>query len=136
MEMPVFPSTDWMDAYCEELAAHPDAAATAEALDGVYRFVVEPDGPLPDRQSFDVLIAPVPGGAQVQRVEDAEQPRLALSARYGRWRQLIEGELDIGMALVLRRLRVSGDVRTLRTRLGDAGPLTDALRRVDTQWLA
>jgi hypothetical protein len=134
--MPTFPSSEWMDAYCEELAAHPDAARAADALDGVYRFVVEPDGPLGERCSFDVSILPSDGGAEVTRIVDGSgDPRLTMTAKYGRWRQLIRGELDIAMAMMLRRLRISGDVATLRRRLSDAAPLTDALRRVETQWL-
>jgi hypothetical protein len=133
--MPTFPSSEWMDAYCDELAAHHDAVRAAQALDGVYRFVVEPDGPLQQRCAFDVLITPDGDGAEVRQLDGGSEPRMTMTARYGRWRQLIQGQLDIGMAIVLRRLRISGDVATLRSRLSDAKPLTESLQRVDTQWL-
>jgi hypothetical protein len=134
--MPVFPSTDWMQAFCANLAGHPDAGRVASALEGTYRFVVEPAGPLSERQVHDVGIAPDGnGGAAVELLDGADKPSVTLTAGYDRWRQLIRGELDLMMAMMLRRLRVSGDIGRLRSNLGDAKPLLDALRGVETEWL-
>jgi hypothetical protein len=133
--MPVFPSEEWMVEFCQHLAGHPDAAAIAEALNGVYRFVIDPGGPLEERHTYDVAIYPDGDGADVGVVDDGDGPRLTMTTDYRRWQQLVRGELDVGMALMLRRLRVSGDLTQLIGNVSSAGPLLDSLGEVDTEWL-
>ncbi len=134
--MPVFPSRPWMEEFCERFVAHPQADEVAASLDGVYRFVIDPSGPLPERHSYDVAIRPTGAGAQATVLpgDSGDDPRLTVSADYDRWRQLILGELDIGMAVLLRRVRVSGDMSGVASRLSSAQPLMQTLSSVDTQW--
>ncbi|HVM18853.1 MAG TPA: SCP2 sterol-binding domain-containing protein [Egibacteraceae bacterium] len=133
--MPVFPSAEWMTDFCDRLSGHPEAAEVAHALDGVYRFVIEPAGPLDERHVYDVAITPDGDGAQVALVEDAGERRLTMTADYHRWQQLVRGELDVGMAVMLRRLKVSGDLSRLIGNVSSARPLVDALSGVETTWL-
>lgn len=135
--MPIFPSSAWMQDFCAELAAHPEAGAVARTLDGVYRFVIEPAGPMPERHTYDVTIRPDGAGAADVSCADGAgdtPPVLTLTAGYDRWRQLIRGELDVTMAIMLRRLRVGGDLSRLTSELSNPRPLLDALGAVDTQW--
>jgi hypothetical protein len=133
--MPRFPSADWIDAFCEHLEAHDGMGEVADALDGVYRFVIEPAGPVTQRHVYAVEVRPAAGGVTAtRRAVDAAAPRLTLTADYERWSQLITGRLDIGMALMLRRLKVSGDLRALTRDIATAQPLMDALRAVETEW--
>lgn len=136
--MPVFPSHEWIEAYCDALAAHPDAARMAEALDGVYRFVIDPGGPLRDRQVHGVEIRPLGNGSPSVEPRP-EVPRevadLSIAAAYPQWRQLVNGTLDLALALVLRRVKIGGDLQRLTGRVSSAQPLMDALRAVDTVWL-
>jgi hypothetical protein len=135
--MPVFPSREWIEEFCERLAAHPDAAQAAEVLDGVYRFVIDPGGPLREQHVYDLAIQPDGDRAVVEPLDGvADDPRLTIRTSYDRWAQLIQGELDIGLAFMLGRLRIEGDIGTLRRNLRSARPLTDALNRVETEWLA
>jgi SCP-2 sterol transfer family len=132
--MPVFPSQEWIAAYCATLERDPRAGAMAQALNGVYRFVIEPSGPVTERHSYDVSITPDGTGAVVRPLAPpAAEPRLTIAAAYPRWLQLLRGELDIPIAVMLRRIRVSGDLRAVTSNLDDARPLLDALSRVDTQ---
>lgn len=133
--MPVFPSRAWMDEFCAQLRSHARAGEVATALDGVYRFVVEPAGAVGDVHTYDVEIRPDrDAGASAQVVASAGSPRLTLRADARRWQQLITGQLDLGVAVMLRRLRVTGDLASLRRELDNTKPLMDALRSVDTQW--
>jgi hypothetical protein len=133
--MPRFPSDAWMDEFCARLASQDGAADVAAALDGVYRFVIDPAGPLEERRVFDVEIRPEGDGLVARRTDDGDDdPRLTLTADYTRWQQLITGRLDIGMAIMLRRLRVQGDLQRLVRDVSSATPLMDALRDVETQW--
>lgn len=136
--MAVFPSTEWFDAFSRELSAHPEAGRVARALDGTYRFVIEPAGPLTERHAYDLVITfDEADGASVTQLDDpAEDPRLTVTASYERWRQLIRGELNLAMAVMLRRVRVAGDLSRLQRQLSDTQPLVDALQRVETTWPA
>ena len=133
--MPVFPSEEWMAEFCHRLEEHPEAGDIASELDGVYRFVIEPAGPLEDRHTYDVAISPSGDGADVAVVDDGAEPRLTLTTDYRRWQQLVRGELDVGMAVMLRRLRVSGDLTRLVGSVSSARPLVDSLGSVQTVWL-
>lgn len=133
--MAVFPSPEWFDAFCRELARHPSAPRIAEALDGVYRFVVEPAGPVSERHSYDVSIGVEDTSPQIRRLPDpVDQPRLTVTATFDRWRQLIQGEMGLAMAVMLRRVRVAGDLAGLQRRMSDTQPLADALQQVETTW--
>lgn len=135
--MPVFPSAEWVQAFCDEFVAHPKASDAATALEGSYRFVIEPSGPLAERHVYDLSIEPGGDDGAVARLLDdpPDRPRLELRADYTNWRRLITGQLDVAMAIMLRRVRVSGDLSSVTRNLSSAKPLTDGLGAVDTQWL-
>jgi hypothetical protein len=133
--MPIFPSPEWMEEFCAALAAEPGAGRTAEVLHGVYRFVIEPEGPLRELHTYDILMRPNGPGEPptVELVGDGQAPRLTITARYSRWKQLVRGDLDVVMAFMLRRIRVSGDIGALRS--ASTKPLTNALSAVASEWL-
>ena len=133
--MPVFPSTEWMDAFCDELVAHPRAEGAATRLHGVYRFIIEPGGPLVDRHAYEISLAPTGAGVRAHRVDGTAAPRVVVVTNYGRWRQLLEGRLNLATAMLLGQLRISGDMATLMGSRGEVDVLIDALREVDTIWL-
>ncbi len=135
--MPTFPSDDWMQAFCDEVAAHPDAAATARALDGVYRFVVLPAGAVREKRVYDVEIRPGEPEPMVEPLppQDERSARLVMIAGYDRWQQLLTGELDIGKALLLRRLRVRGELADVKRAMSDAGALLASVKAVDSQFV-
>lgn len=133
--MPTFPSTEWIDAFCDELAAHPRAADAAAHLGGVYRFVIDPGGPLPEQRQYQVSLTIVVGSARVERVDAAEKVRVAVRTDYGRWQQLLRGQLDLGPAMLFGRIRISGDLAALLNARDDVDVVVDALRAVDTVWL-
>lgn len=135
--MPVFPSDEWMAEFCERLEAHEESNDVAHALDGLYRFVVDPGGPLDEQHVYDIVIRPDGKGAEVYLADGDhdEKPRLTMTTDYRRWQQLVRGELDVGMAVMLRRLKVSGDLTSLMGNVSSARPLMDALHEVDTTWL-
>ncbi len=136
--MPLFPSREWMEDFAERLATHPGAAPTATALDGVYRFVIVPAAGLGEQHRYDVEIRPADGDGRPRVTPlDApvDAPRLTITAGYDRWQQLLRGELDIAMAVLLRRIKVSGDLGALTSNVSSTRPLLDALSAVDSTFL-
>lgn len=136
--MPAFPSREWMVELCEHVVAHPDVGPLARGLDGIYAFVVDPAGPLHTRHRYDLAIHPEAGdGARAELLDQpASQPRITFTARFDRWWQLINGDLDPRLAIMLRRLKVAGDVWGLGKQLSTVTPLLEALARVETRWPA
>jgi hypothetical protein len=134
--VPLFPSDEWIGAFCAQLERDHRAGAMAKALDGVYRFVIEPSGAVTERHSYDVSIVPDGDGASVEPLAgSAVEPRLTIAAPYPRWAQLLRGELDVPIAIMLRRIRVSGDLRAVTANLDDVRPLLDALVKVETEFM-
>ena len=127
-----FPSLDWMQAYAEILAGHDRAAAIATSLEGRYRFTIAPAGGLDAAESYDLLVATGPAF----RAEPAgTQPAaLAVTADYTRWKGLLTGRSDFVMSYLMRRIKVEGDLGSIRSRLSDAKPLLDSLTAVPTDF--
>ena len=121
-----------MQAYAAAVEAHPRAHDLAASLDGVYRFVIQPGGSLAESHRYDLEIRPGdPAG--VSASEAGPQPaRLEISADYPRWHDLVTGKGDFVMAFLLRRIRIHGDLASVRANLSSARPLLDSLRQVET----
>jgi len=119
------------------LERHPGAGTMARALEGVYRFVIEPAGGLRERRTYEVAIQCSGEGAEVSLPPSGatERPRLEIAANYDRWVQLLQGRLDLTSAVLLRRIRISGDLGAVRRNLSDARPLLDALSGVQSTFL-
>lgn len=135
-DVPEFPSAEWIDAFCDQLAGHPRAAHAARFLGGVYRFVVDPGGPLGQGHQYQVLLAASEGRARVARTDDPGlRARVGVRTDYPHWQQLLRGQLDLGRAMVFGRIRVSGDLAALLNARNDLHVVVDALRAVETVWL-
>lgn len=117
----MFSSVEWIDAFCDELAAHPRAAHAAVSLGGVYRFVVDPAGPLPHQRVYAVSL----GDRRWRRRRDACGSGHAVAGR----------RLDLGRAMLFGRVRITGDLGALPNARSALDVLVDALRAFDTAWL-
>jgi hypothetical protein len=133
--VPIFPSVAWIDAFCGSLAAHPRAPHAAVTLGGVYRFVVDPAGPLVERHVYSVSLGVQAGATQVARVDPEAPSRVGVRMDYRRWQRLLQGQLDLGRAMIFGQVRITGDLAALFNARDDLDVLVDALRSVDTVWL-
>ncbi len=125
-----FPSLDWMQAYADAVASHPQASQIADALEGRYRFVIIPSDGLVAEQRYDLVVAD--GPAFTAEVANAQAANLTVTADYDRWKGLLTGRADFVMSFLMRRIKVAGDVGEIRSRLNDAKPLLDCLSTVPT----
>jgi len=127
-----------MEDFRAELQRHPGAGGMARTLEGVYRFVIEPAGGLRERRTYEVAIRRNGEGAEVSLPPSGAtgRPRLEITAKYDRWVQLLQGRLDLTSAILFRRIRISGDLGSVRSHLSDARPLLDALEGVQSTFLS
>ncbi len=133
--MPTFPSDDWIAAFCREVSAHPAVDDAVAALSGTYRFVIEPEGALTRPQRYAIALGDASGGPAAVPVDpDSDGLRLEIAAGYDRWRELLTGRLDLMRAMLLRRIRVGGDVASLMRHREAARPLLDALRATESDF--
>lgn len=119
-----------MQAYADAVASHPQAPQIADALEGRYRFVITPSGGLLAAERYDLVVAD--GPAFTAQVADAQPANLIVTADYNRWKGLLTGRADFVMSFLMRRIKVTGDVGEIRSRLSDAKPLLDCLSTVPT----
>lgn len=129
-----FPSLDWMQAYAEIVAAHEHAGEMVRSLEGRYRFTVNPGDGFDDTESYDLVVTA--GPAYHAEVADGSPAMLAVRADYGRWKKLLTGRADFVMSFLMRKIKVDGDLGTIRSRLSDAKPLLDSLHEVPTDFRA
>lgn len=129
--MPTFPSLEWMQAYADQLAAHPDAATHAPSLDGRFRFVIGADRGLATEHRYD-LVVDAAAGTWTAEAAGPEEALVTIRASYGRWQGLVTGKADFVMSFLMRRLKVDGDIGEIRRRSGAAPLLLDSMKAVDT----
>ncbi|WP_370327455.1 SCP2 sterol-binding domain-containing protein [Euzebya sp.] len=127
-----FPSIEWMEAYADAVAAHPDAEALSRGLEGRYRFTITSGGGFEGPASYDLVVAPPSTFAAEEATGDAAD--LAVTADYPRWRGLLTGRADFVMSFLMRKIKIDGDLSAVRSRLQDAKPLLDCLKQVPTRY--
>lgn len=121
-----------MKAYADTVAGHPQASSIADELAGRYRFVITPAGGLDATQSYDLVVAdPLAFAAEVSATESAD---LSVTADYERWQGLLTGQSDFIMSFLMRKIKVDGDIGSIRNRLSDVQPLLESLRQVPTEY--
>lgn len=127
-----FPSLEWMKAYAHTVADHPQADRIAKELAGRYRFVITPASGLDSTQAYDLVVDDPP--SFTARLAGTEPADLTITADYNRWRGLLTGNADFIMSFLMRKIKVDGDIGSIRNRLSDVQPLLDSLQQVATEF--
>ena len=118
-----FPSEAFFATLVDAFNADPDGSAAARGWQGDLALVVEREAEPP----FIAWARPGDGGIEqfrvLSRVEELEALSPAYEARASlrTWRRLLHRELDPIQAILLRDLRVRGDLQQLVARLRFAG---------------
>lgn len=121
-----------MKAYADTVADHPKSTSVATELAGRYRFVITPAKGLDATEAYDLVVSDPPAfTAEVAGTGPAE---LTITADYERWRGLLTGETDFIMSFLMRKIKVDGDIGSIRSRLSDVQPLLESLQRVPTEF--
>ena len=120
-----FPSEEWLKEYVKKINENPEYVKAAAQWEGDFLYVIEPNGTEPDefrdqtiityydlwhgkcRKAF--LVIPEETG-----IPDAA---FVVSGKYSVWVQILKGELDPIKALMIRKLKLEGNLaKALRAK--------------------
>ena len=115
--MAVFPSKEWLDIYVDRINAsdpYREAAATWEG-DVSYVFEAEPDRGVPEEiwAWLDLWHGQCRESRYGVAPEEGSKAKFVIRAPYGRWKEVINKELDPVKGMMQGKLRLTGDLPTI-----------------------
>jgi putative sterol carrier protein len=138
--MPVFPSRAWAEAAMALVNADPESVAAARGWRGDFGLVIEAErGKLAEH--FVAWVRPEDGRVAELRVLvdpddlDELEPEYRIRAPYSVWKGLLLGSVDPVEAILVRRLRVDGDVQPILERMRYKDIAARVLSRLETRFI-
>lgn len=137
--MAVFPSKEWLDTYVERINAsnaYREAAATWEG-DVSYVFEAEPDCGVPEEiwAWLDLWHGQCRQGRYGVPPGEGSQAKFVIRAPYGRWKEVINKELDPVKGMMQGKLRLTGDLPTIIRYVKAANELVNLAASVPTEFV-
>ena len=128
-------SEEWVKELCRLLNESPAYARAAEDWEGDVIFVVEPDEHFSGSACMYLQChhGKCHGAGKIACPKEREAV-LRISAAYGTWRKVVEGRLDPIQGLMMRQLRVEGDVMRLMRFPRAAKEMIDCAKLVPTDF--
>lgn len=108
-----FPSAEWLQALKEKINSDERYAKIARKWEGDIMFQIEPEGPLTETVFYytDLWHGKCRDAYVVAEEQLAElKPAYILSAPYGNFFKLLQGDLDPMQAMITRKLKVKGNM--------------------------
>jgi len=106
-----FPSDEWIKELSAQLNASESYEKSARDWEGDFVFIVEPDQAYDDvAYLFLALYHGKSPDAALVSGEDDREVQFVLRGTFSTWRQIIEGKQDPIQAMMMKRLKVRGDM--------------------------
>ncbi len=106
-----FPSDEWIKELSSKLNESEDYERSAKDWEGDFVFIVEPDDNYADTAYlFLGLYHGKSPDAVMMASKDEREVEFALTAPFGNWRKVIEGELDPIQGMMTRKLKLKGNM--------------------------
>jgi len=130
-----FPSDAWIKELSRRLNQSESYERSAKDWEGDFLFVVEPDEAYDDTAYLYLGLhhGKSTGAALVGR-EDERETEFVIRAPYGNWRRVIEGELDPIQGMMMRRLKLSGNMMKIMRYPKAAQEIVACCAEVPTEW--
>jgi putative sterol carrier protein len=110
----VFPSDAWIKELSGKLNASESYERSAKDWEGDFVFIVEPDGAYDDTAHlFLGLYHGKSPDAAMLAAEGERETEFVIRAPFGIWRRVIEGKLDPIQGMMMRQLKLEGDLRKI-----------------------
>jgi len=130
-----FPSNEWGKAFADQLNASEDYERSAKDWEGDFIFVIEPDKAYPESAYLFVgLYHGKCTDAVMIASEDEREAQFIIRAPYTNWRKVIEGKLEPISAIMVRKLKLKGDMMKVMRYPKAAKELVNCVSRVPTDF--
>jgi putative sterol carrier protein len=130
-----FPSDAWIKELSNRLNESESYERSAKDWEGDFLFVVEPDEDNDDTSYLYLgLHHGKSTGAALVESEDERETEFVIRAPYGSWRRVIEGELDPIQGMMMRRLKLSGNMMKIMRYPKAAQEIVACCAEVPTEW--
>jgi putative sterol carrier protein len=130
-----FPSDAWIKELSRRLNQSESYERSAKDWEGDFLFVVEPDEAYDD--TAYLYLGLHHGKSTVAALvgrEDERETEFVIRAPYGNWRRVIEGELDPIQGMMMRRLKLSGNMMKIMRYPKAAQEIVACCAEVPTEW--
>ncbi len=130
-----FPSDEWIKELSRLLNESESYGSSAKDWEGDFVFEVQPDEDLADTAYLflGLLHGKSPEAAMLSS-PDERDAAYRISAPYATWRKVIDGELDPIQGMMMRKLKLQGDLMKIMRYPKAAKELVSCCALVPTQW--
>ncbi len=135
--MAKFPSPEWLTAYKDAINASEEFREAAQAWEGDVTYVVEaePNHGLPvDAWGWFDLHHGECRDAKVVTQDEGERARYVIRAPYSTWKDVIGRKLEPIKGMLQGKLRLSGDLPTIKANVGAVRALVSIAGQVPTEF--
>ncbi len=130
-----FPSNEWIVELSRLLNESPSYESSAKDWEGDFIFVVEPDDTFPESgYLFLGLQHGKSTGAALLAAPEDRPAEYRITAPYSVWRKVIEGELDPIQGMMMRKLKLDGNLMKIMRYPKAAKEIVSCCAKVPTEW--
>ena len=134
--MPLYGTQEWMDELCQALNSDQDYAVAAKNYEGSMICVSLPEHGVceePLIQYFDPYHGKIREWAVLASPEDREAD-FVLTAKYGTWKKITSGRLDMLKAVLAGKLKVKGKMTEILKHTKASKGLMAVMSKVPTSY--
>ena len=130
-----FPSDEWGKQFADQLNASEDYERSAKDWEGDFIFVIEPDKSYSETAYLFIGLyhGKCTDAAMIASVDEREA-QFIIRAPFTNWRKVIEGKLDPISAIMVRKLKLKGDMMKVMRYPKAAKELVNCVSRVPTDF--
>jgi putative sterol carrier protein len=130
-----FPSDEWIKELSRLLSASASYERSAKNWEGDFIFISEPDETRDDESYlFLGLYHGKSTGAAMLESEDEREAQFVIRAPFGAWRQVIEGRLDPIQGMMMRKLKLTGDMKMILRYVAAAKEIVSCCALIPTDF--
>ena len=130
-----FPSDEWIKELSRQLNASASYERSAKDWEGDFWFLVEPDESYPQMAHlFLGLHHGKSPHAAMEPDQDSRQAEFTLSAHFCTWRRVIEGKLDPIQGMMMRLLKLEGNLTKIMRYPRAAKEIVSCCALIPTDW--
>ena len=130
----LFPSDEWIKALGQKLNESVDYARSAKDWEGDFLFVIEPDDAYADTSYL--FLGLYHGRSTGAEMTDGSEHdvQFTIAAPYSTWRRVIEGKLEPIQGIMMRQLKLGGDMRKILRYPRAAKEIVGCCAQIPTRW--